>query len=267
MCSFAETTHTPQGDGNFLFLLFIVRTIGNNPHPARGRKPVRSRSFLSMSETTHTPQGDGNDFPGRLCYHTCAETTHTPQGDGNYFSGCHLGFWRKQPTPRKGTETMSMRPIMERRRNNPHPARGRKLIPARPLAMSRGKQPTPRKGTETSLLAAAVSRAAKQPTPRKGTETQCFKSDFVFNMKQPTPRKGTETFLRRDTPVNSTKQPHPARGRKPRSKTQPVLLGETTHTPQGDGNTYGGRFVYTVERKQPTPRKGTETISSLSTPI
>ena len=38
MCSFAETTHTPQGDGNLDAL--VVGVLG--------------------LETTHTPQGDGN---------------------------------------------------------------------------------------------------------------------------------------------------------------------------------------------------------------
>ena len=58
----AETTHTPQGDGNF-----------------------QSASFLNTyrQETTHTPQGDGNRVRQLLVRHR-PETTHTPQGDGNF---------------------------------------------------------------------------------------------------------------------------------------------------------------------------------------
>ena len=40
MCSFAETTHTPQGDGN----------------------AVDVYHGFDVRETTHTPQGDGKPF-------------------------------------------------------------------------------------------------------------------------------------------------------------------------------------------------------------
>ena len=56
-----ETTHTPQGDGNFFAVVVFFFRRGNNPHPARGRKHflVPPKMFF-VWETTHTPQGDGN---------------------------------------------------------------------------------------------------------------------------------------------------------------------------------------------------------------
>ena len=79
-----ETTHTPQGDGNCCPYIKYSLRIGNNPHPARGRKLIAPSAQLAVGETTHTPQGDGN------CYQTCGqllswETTHTPQGGGKPF--------------------------------------------------------------------------------------------------------------------------------------------------------------------------------------
>ena len=57
--------------------------IGNNPHPARGRKPLIARGGGSaLTETTHTPQGDGNSVLYAIIS-GLEETTHTPQGDGN----------------------------------------------------------------------------------------------------------------------------------------------------------------------------------------
>ena len=60
--------------------------------------------MCSFAETTHTPQGDGN---GYRCYawKRRRETTHTPQGDGNYQQELDKYTQKKQPTPRKGTET------------------------------------------------------------------------------------------------------------------------------------------------------------------
>ena len=88
MESARETTHTPQGDGNsFISRMDSSRMIGNNPHPARGRK----HQLLALD-----------------LHPVCLETTHTPQGDGNYVAAILFisSSW-KQPTPRKGTETGS----------------------------------------------------------------------------------------------------------------------------------------------------------------
>ena len=61
--------------------------------------------MCSFAETTHTPQGDGNIYPPSLACQPI-ETTHTPQGDGNMPSAAFLEITAKQPTPRKGTETI-----------------------------------------------------------------------------------------------------------------------------------------------------------------
>ena len=170
MCSFAETTHTPQGDGNQAQKLtgsivietthtpqgdgndvnaadngaaekqptprkgtethtagdLCTRWSGNNPHPARGRKRFPHCPPRSDYETTHTPQGDGNqeqhpdidisietthtpqgdgNILNRIQNVCKKETTHTPQGDGNFLFCGLPSSARKQPTPRKGTET------------------------------------------------------------------------------------------------------------------------------------------------------------------
>ena len=55
-----------------------------------------------------------------------AETTHTPQGDGNYQQELDKYTQKKQPTPRKGTETGHIVIHLPFGGNNPHPARGRK---------------------------------------------------------------------------------------------------------------------------------------------
>ena len=103
-----ETTHTPQGDGNFCAKsCHSPSTPGNNPHPARGRKPAMYTVITPPPrETTHTPQGDGNANK-EIKHIEQLETTHTPQGDGNYFINCFIAS------------------VV---RNNPHPARGRKQL-------------------------------------------------------------------------------------------------------------------------------------------
>ena len=89
-----------------LSIIIIPMLARNNPHPARGRK-LPLRDLLSFfSETTHTPQGDGNPLRAFRLQKT-KETTHTPQGDGNLFDVHAFLRTRKQPTPRKETETTS----------------------------------------------------------------------------------------------------------------------------------------------------------------
>ena len=123
---------------------------GNNPHPARGRKPKFVILLPSYYETTHTPQGDGNPlFSGiapailrnnphpargrkpliaRGGGSALTETTHTPQGDGNL----------------DGIE-----PVADLGRNNPHPARGRKLTINQYRACIAGNNPHPARGRKT----------------------------------------------------------------------------------------------------------------------
>ena len=89
----------------------VFRGDRNNPHPARGRKQTHIIFNINFFETTHTPQGDGNLF-FMICSPFFIETTHTPQGDGNPLHCLPCPTERKkQPTPRKGTETVLLRKI------------------------------------------------------------------------------------------------------------------------------------------------------------
>ena len=150
MCSFAETTHTPQGDGNFLILnfsFFFQETTHtpqgdgncvmlpksrmyfkrNNPHPVRGRKHQLRCYQHFVEETTYPPLGDEKPLVQDLPL-SVEETTHTPQGDGNFAS-------------------RSL--VVNLPRNNPHPVKGRKLDCLLLGRQHLQKQATPRKGTET----------------------------------------------------------------------------------------------------------------------
>ena len=121
-----ETTHTPQGDGNYHCGISFL--FGNNPHPARGRKRCHLVHILTSFQKQPTPR-KGTETGSRSCPHPLTpETTHTPQGDGN-FRGFHT-LWHTL------------------RGNNPHPARGRKLVYPLTTKGQDSKQPTPRKGTE-----------------------------------------------------------------------------------------------------------------------
>ena len=103
-------------------------------------------------------------------------------------------FGAKQPTPRKGAETLQRTEVN----------------------LLRLKQPTPRKGTETLLppaLPAAASR--KQPTPRKGTETKRQqKPSAVTEETTHTPQGDGNALSTIQSPQSYRNNPHPARGRK-----------------------------------------------------
>ena len=121
------------------------------------------------------------------------------------------------------------------------------------------KRPTPRKGTETLLPTRSAPLPAKQPTPRKGTETRAPCCRRRGSEKQPTPRKGTETRCSRRSCRCNLETTHTPQGDGNKAgHIQIRLYLETTHTPQGDGNCHRQR-VAAIQRKQPTPRKGTET--------
>ena len=170
-----ETTHTPQGDGNKLNTPIIQSDIGNNPHPARGRKrtvdaeltdklgnnphPARGRK-RGREHPRSTGSERNNPHPARgrkriiiyLLTNTL-ETTHTPQGDGNLQRRSNALPLRKQPTPRKGTETSGS--ISTPVKSNP-------------------KQPTPRKGTETHYNLPPYKYTRNNPHPARGRKLFVF---------------------------------------------------------------------------------------------
>ena len=158
--------------------------IGNNPHPARGRNR-KIRHFTS------------------LLY----ETTHTPQGDGNFLFCGLPSSARKQPTPRKGTET---------------------LLPTRSAPLP-AKQPTPRKGTETRAPCCRRRGSEKQPTPRKGTETECSSGICAFLGNNPHPARGRKPGNEILALVVFGNNPHPARGRKTICVYIAEIVEETIH--------------------------------------
>ena len=170
-------------------------------------------------------------------------------------------------------------------RNNPHPARGRKLPAAPPRPADRETTHTPQGDGNLLREPSDIRLDEKQPTPRKGTETFDLRSGIVVkNGNNPHPARGRKLpgctalrdgggnnphpargrkrlirHLKSDTIGNN---PHPARGRKQlRDAVDPADV-ETTHTPQGDGNSGHKNRSSSFPRKQPTPRKGTETPDS-----
>ena len=61
MCSFAETTHTPQGDGNIEHFVLALHHNQKQPTPRKGTETPHVVDLgVLVAETTHTPQGDGN---------------------------------------------------------------------------------------------------------------------------------------------------------------------------------------------------------------
>ena len=119
-----ETTHTPQGDGNYHSPCTLQDIQPETTHTPQGDgNHCTTANISKSSETTHTPQGDGNcGLP--ITRHPLRETTHTPQGDGNAFRCFLLLSLPKQPTPRKGTENHLCLHCRNCWRNHSHPRQG-----------------------------------------------------------------------------------------------------------------------------------------------
>ena len=124
-----ETTHTPQGDGNNNARMSLLLSSRNNPHPARGRKPLMARGAACTLMKQPTPRKG-------------TETHITPPPRVSR---------RNNPHPARGRKPLRAPIHCPAIRNNPHPARGRKLISWSLVNSSPLKQPTPRKGTETQI--------------------------------------------------------------------------------------------------------------------
>ena len=105
--SFAEPTHTPQGDVNlrsgaqliyqpgtnshpargrkWLYFNVASATNGTNSHPARGRKDYQCHFLVNLTMNQLTPR-EGTIILRLDTYSPDSdESTHTPQGDGNKF--------------------------------------------------------------------------------------------------------------------------------------------------------------------------------------
>ena len=188
-----ETTHTPQGDGNHISLIGIglvdgmkqptprkgtetVKVVyhrvrsGNNPHPARGRKPARRRDSLHAPEKQPTPRkGTETSFK----YHfprTLLQKQPTPRKGTETQPFCLANVAsEKQPTPRKGTETLyCSAPAAHSRGNNPHPARGRKPIVMSVEDYVIGNNPHPARGRKLPRPEPKDSQDGNNPHPARG---------------------------------------------------------------------------------------------------
>ena len=79
-----ETTHTPQGDGNYQQRRRAQQT-GKQPTPRKGTE-TRARRRQTLRWTKQPTPRKGTETLHRTCSAcAAAETTHTPQGDGKPF--------------------------------------------------------------------------------------------------------------------------------------------------------------------------------------
>ena len=85
MCSFAETTHTPQGDGNCTLTARGAACTLKQPTPRKGTETVKRVLNAPISKKQPTPR----------------------KGTETRYRAQYNEYKRKQPTPRKGTETVS----------------------------------------------------------------------------------------------------------------------------------------------------------------
>ena len=109
MCSFAETTHTPQGDGNPNCTAYIAD------------------NYL---ETTHTPQGDGNNvFLAFVCFLPLKQPTPRKGTETRRNSQRTLqGIYKTIYTPLGDGNAINLISSFFVIGNNPHPVRGRKRL-------------------------------------------------------------------------------------------------------------------------------------------
>ena len=119
--------------------------------------------------------------------------------------------------------------------NNPHPARGRKRCHLHILTSFQRNNPHPARGRKHHSN--TTSRAPcyrNNPHPARG-------------------RKPSHFALQTLHPRNN---PHPARGRKLFiAQLQPLIVEETTHTPQGDGNPLSALpYLYLAQETTHTPQ-------------
>ena len=146
---------------------------------------------------------------------------------------------RKQPTPRKGTETQSHHSVPSKCRNNPHPARGRKQALGFNASATRETTHTPQ-GDGNAKFVILLPSCMKQPTPRKGTETRLLVGMSLGVLETThTPQGDGNLASTISSAYFARNNPHPARGRKPCAPAEQTFR----------------------RAKQPTPRKGTETLA------
>ena len=212
---------------------------------ASPKQPTPRKGTETLLHQCATNDLRNNPHPARgrkLLMHTLSgqetETTHTPQGDGNLlYAGRFFGVFGNNPHPARGRKPLAYVRTFLTPRNNPHPARGRKLPAPLPRSSQRGNNPHPARGRKPLIARGGGSALTETTHTPQGDGNRLAPLMGLYKLRN---------------------NPHPARGRKPppgREAHQPL---ETTHTPQGDGNLFDVH-AFLRTRKQPTPRKGTET--------
>ena len=210
-----ETTHTPQGDGNIFPMVCGLYRYGNNPHPARGRKPPRpSRSHASERNNPHPARGrkryGGNGMISP------SETTHTPQGDGNSpIPPRRIDLWRNNPHPARGRKRTALPPA-PRRYETTHTPQGDGNVLSHQIRVDKMKQPTPRKGTETfCIFVIGIADSRNNPHPARGRKPAPSYSFRLSTGNSPHPARGRKRSIIIQYIKRHGNNPHPARGRKP----------------------------------------------------
>ena len=150
-----------------------------------------------------------------------------------------VGDRRKQPTPRKGTETSSRRSLGNNAWETTHTPQGDgNVVISTSSLPSRETTHTPQGDGNKPSIISSFNLLRNNPHPARGrkhhsnttSRAPCYRNNphpargrkliraYHFTtplLKQPTPRKGTETASgSRSCPHPLRNNPHPARGRK-----------------------------------------------------
>ena len=214
MCSFAETTHTPQGDGNKPSIISSFNLLRNNPHPARGRKPYFSYWYWSCRwyETTHTPQGDGNQHDDVIACTLQRNNPHPARGRKHHSNTTSRApCYRNNPHPARGRKPSHFALQTLHPRNNPHPARGRKLPRPEPKDSQDGNNPHPARGRKLSCRPYPHFLSGNDPHPARGRKPRAIRISSISEETTHTPQ-GDGNLHPVGKPINHSKQPTPRKG-------------------------------------------------------
>ena len=151
----------------------------NNPHPARGRKPFQYPHTTIHYETTHTPQGDGN----------AARIKRSMRR-------------KKQPTPRKGTETLDHWNMCGPCHETTHTPQGDGNSSTVRYGMQKRSETThtPQGDGNTHLKVTFSSASGNNPHPARGRKTICVHIAEIVGETIHIPDRGQLTKKERETP-------------------------------------------------------------------
>ena len=166
----------------------------------------------------------------------------------------------KQPTPRKGTETHKITVIFHPPFETTHTPQGDgNLCDIVPSIRRSETTHTPQGDGNRFNSACHLQRVRNNPHPARGRKQPSLNLPSTFPGNNPHPARGRKPF-RLKTGIRVTETTHTPQGDGNSAVCHTVPSShETTHTPQGDGNTESRALNQHAASKQPTPRKGTET--------